>query len=83
MGQLVKISIDCPGAPLPVSAFMPPADNAQAKQISGLEIMAGENGADTLTHIVLTLPAAAQNAPRAPEPDIFMGAVPTPSELAV
>jgi hypothetical protein len=51
------ISIECPGAPLGVSAFMPPQDKS-ASRLEGLMITPGPNAADDLAHIVVSLPRA-------------------------
>lgn len=50
---MVSISLDCPGAPMLVSAFTP-----KVHSVKGLAITPGEHTAQGLMHIVMSLPAS-------------------------
>ena len=52
--KTLTVSIECPGAPLAISAF-----RSAALNVPGLTITPGANAHDQLTHIVLTLPRKA------------------------
>ena len=53
----VSISMDCPGAPMVISAFTPNVHN-----VKGLAITPGEHTAQGLMHIILSLPAREDKA---------------------
>ncbi len=67
--EAIRISIECPGAPLVMSAFSPSANSpAQQAALGDLSILPGVNANEGRAHIVLTVPR--QNQKKKLEPQI-------------